>query len=795
MKKFNFFGKRNISLAAFICLMLTLSLNAFSQNNVNELGELNFGVEYSAPSNSTTVGFFVAPSTDEMVINFRNGYTSGVFTDEECTEELIGTFNNNFLHPAYTYEVEKDKTYYIKFVRFSWDSTIYFTLFIDGVSSQPFEIYLYEPTAGQNRTYNLTTNEQMFVRYSQKLKTAEVEMTYRSNGGETLEADMENFFYIQDDYLFIDLSQKLEALLLEEGETGISTNAPFTVKIRVTNSKGDYVNGSDKDGWRSYQYLCGYLPVRIVSASFPESFLSYWPEGDPAGIASVTYSSPLRTSPAPSVTMRMGNIEGDLGVDLYVSSLPAKVEGNTVSVDFTGVRRSLNDIMTSPPSSPTISITITNIYTDKGVPVVSNAAGTTATYNINLPFVNLPKTTVVSDWVPANGSSLAGVSEMEVWIRGLNSIKFDGFTYEYTSGNQQNKILVSMEEVKITEESLDGDEAVFTFAIPAEVQTAEDVTVYPTNLESYDGYDYYAFLQASFNALTAIFISPSNGSDVKDLTGTKIEADFNYTSMYPGMFVTLEITDLNPETEADAVVYPQTPMTYANGSYSLTVEGKLKLYRGHEYVAEFTAWENEAAYNSGKTPLGRTSAKWFGDTPEYIYSGIKFVSIVPDESIKLKDTDATFILTFNGLVRLDPSNSFYIPYLTNPQTFTAEVYGDDWFTNVDDNRTYSLQWELKVDPAFIAATYPEMELVIVALDEDGRRVRGNKLRAEDTYFSFVYENEPSSSVGQIEAADDIYEIYTITGLYLGRHEGIEAVRALSPGLYIVNGHKILVRNK
>lgn len=787
---------RRIALA-FAIIFSGLFVSVRGQNGsqaLNELGELQFGPQYDAPRNTVTTGFFVAPKTGSLTILFRNGYASCLFTDPEFKSLFQGKFNNHFdSSPSYSYDVTEGTTYYLKISRSQYDSEISFFLLMEGISEIPFEATQVSPQAGEETVYNLTRYPEMFVRYSQNISGAQAMLTYRSNGGEDLTVDLSNRLRTQLDYLYIPMAAVLQELLENEGEDGISPDAPISIRVKAESPSGQLAAGADSEGWLEYHYLCGRIPVTVVSTNWPAEFLSYWPEGSEDGIASVTYSEPLRTEPAPTFTLHMGNNEGQLGKDYYQYSFPASVEGNTVYIDLTGVRRSYKDLFSNPSAQYDImSVEVSNIYSENDVAVVSNYSGSVGKYIANLPFKNLQKASVLSDYLPPIGSNLIQADKIEVWISGLNSISFNGFTVETVVGSQTLFTHISEEEITRSDESPDGNEAVFTFAIPSMAATAQAVFVYPSDLVAYDGYDHLSELTATYNTFTAIISNPSNGADVADLTETNVEAVFNYMDEYPEMYVTFQI--IEEEDGENLTVFDRGVMTRGNGMYSITIDRKLKLYTGHTYKAVFTAWENQNAYDFDENPLGSCTLLWYGQTPEYIYSDVVLENLMPELTTALEATNGSFTLSFDNLVRIDLGSSYYVPFMSVTENF-VDVTPDRETSSINprDGQTYSTAWTVDVKKSFITSDYPELKLYIVVVDPDGQRVKGNSGTGEDTAFEFTYYNSQDSAVEVFKPEEkDSYDIYTLTGIRLMKDAPAESIKTLSPGIYIINGKKVKI---
>lgn len=786
--------KKSIILANFkramlmLSLMLAYAVSGFAIDTV-ELGEFKIGEQYTAVRGAITYGFIVAPQDGELTMAFERSTSQSFYSDPDCTNLIQGRSSNNFGAPGRSYNVTKGTTYYIK-INNAINPDTWFVFYMDGIATQPFNVTYYAPQTNGETAYNLTTYDEFFVRYSRNVTSSyTVEMTYTSNGGSQITTTLSPAHtYYLNDYVYARMGEVLIPLLKNTDSDGISPGAPFTLRVKARDEAGQYAEEADADGWVSYSYTCGYIPTTVVSSTFPEEFLSYWPAGDPSGMASVTYDGPLRATPTPTVSLIMGNPEGELGVELYRSEFPARVEGNTVYVDFTGVRRTYDDILNGNNSYDNMTIQIGGLYDVNGQPVKSNLSGNIAKYVANLHFKNLEKTPVLSDWMPASGSMLENYNNIEVWISGINNIEFDGFTVEITNGTNTQNILVSMADVTVTDDF--GTEAVYTFAVPAAAKTADAVKIYPTNLQALNGYDYTVYLTALFNTFTFIAVNPSQGADITTLEGEKVDAIFNFQQEYPDKYVTFYVKDLNSKPGSSDILVEEQPMTNVAGNYEITITDKARMYINHTYEGIFTAWATEADFNAGRQPIGTAAVTWYGASPVYQNSAAILEEIDPAEGTPLQDITGVFVVTFDSQVRIDESQSFYTPFMTEPQPFASiTALGEDNSVS-PEGLTYSTQWELVVPEQYVSEPYQELRITFVALDVDDKVVLGNVGEGEDSNFEFLYTSTVGVDAVEAEAAD--YTVYTLTGIRVLKSSDKNALRSLTPGIYIINGKKVKI---
>ena len=96
-----------------------------------------------------------------------------------------------------------------------------------------------------------------------------------------------------------------------------------------------------------------------------------------------------------------------------------------------------------------INIQITGLRDTEGNFVQTTATGAAGSFSFNCNYLELPRIDVMADFFPAHGSSLADVDKLEIWISGLNGIRFNGFKFEYADGSETKSAVVKQKRLRI----------------------------------------------------------------------------------------------------------------------------------------------------------------------------------------------------------------------------------------------------------------------------------------------------------------------------------------------------------
>lgn len=701
-----------------------------------DLGAIELGKVYDIPGNmEQVIGTFTAPKTGEMKMTG----VGTLYTDAARTDVFQGIFNGIYGDDkAYTFNVTEGTTYYYGAHEFNSGKM---TMNMKGLSIEALHVSWVDPSPTVNEIYNLGSYANIQICLNQEnAQYDSVEFWYTDIDGVIRTRDW-GYARISDKYLNLtNVGSTLTGML---NDFSILPLNSFGFRIKgLRTEEGVYLEGTD-NGLYEIQYQVSGIPVTITEQTYPANLLSYWPEGDPEGIVTLKFSKNLSTNPdhTPIASLSCGNIEGQLGVDYYREEVPVTVEGNTVTVDLTGKRRTMSDMFSGSTdgggrwTTDLVSLTIAGIRDSYGVPVQTVGSTATGSISYGLEYKEIAKASVAKEAIPADGEDLTGTA-IELWYSGVKNFSFKGFTVSYTNAEGiLTEVLIDMADVNVEYDNADGS-ATYKFNIPQEAVSGKDVVITPTNFKTLDGYDYLPLLTTRYNGFVLLYSDPSAEADVTGFSaGSKVVADFNFSTKYPDLYATFELKDLNPEEGADDVIIAPVAMQHLKiGDFEATIEKTARLYRGHTYQAIFSAWENESDFKDGKDAVGTAVINWYGQTPVYTFSDVLLESITPEEGTTLTTEDRVFHVVFDGIVHINDKASF----VNGDVPFESIEPAGDNITDDPDRGLLSPEWTLTVSQDFMDELDSNLVITFAAYDASGVVIQGNDGIDEESCFTYDY---------------------------------------------------------
>lgn len=298
----------------------------------------------------------------------------------------------------------------------------------------------------------------------------------------------------------------------------------------------------------------------------------------------------------------------------------------------------------------------------------------------------------------------------------------------------------------------------------------------------------------------AYALDPMAGSAVSDLTNITIEFPNNRNVEFPdnsrmpsarlqnietGEVYVCQTPDRDPRAMSEGAVFTMTfipedgdeaePIK-AVGSYLLTIDGM--------YLAP-TAEGEEPVY------LPRITANYSIYNVYYILDPMDGTTV---ENLQ------TITLTFpeNNNIAFYENNTMPVAVLVNTTTdvtYACQTAERDTFAEVENGVAYILNFiEEDTEDLVPIATDGVYKLTIRALgyvDEDGEMGEDSLPVITATY---VIAGSGVEALEMMEEAEEVYNIFTITGIQVVSNGTADAVRNLGAGLYIINGKKVLIRN-
>lgn len=478
-------------------------------------------------------------------------------------------------------------------------------------------------------------------------------------------------------------------------------------------------------------FIAAGEPYVLVSSKLPEAIISYMPESSEATKAVFTFSGPMAANP--NIQLCYSPVE--LGYEYY-EPLDAVVEGNTITVDFAGKLRVSERMSPMGMTYPSFDLRLFSLRDARGQLVLSGE-GMKGSYHLQVPFYEIPRMEITSQFTPENGAYLTEDNKtVNIYFNNAKDIEYSGI--RFTSHDET--VVINKEAITVT--PISEDEVELTANIPAGWIGKQDVYVSLADVKTPDGYDHTGEFSAKYNGFTLTFVNPAEGTKLASLVqGRTISVDSNLKAGDELLFSVLA----DGET-----VYGPTAMTERTaGSYVHAMQREVVLYSGISYQLVFRADNSEEIVNL------------IGSSAEFEYSPNEFLSIDPAEG----EVSGNITVKFAGLVALEA--------MPESVAFTASAGSE-----IEDAEGYDNTWIISLGDA-----QGEVVLAFRATDMDNLTVQGNTGNEAQSYFRYVYN-----------ANSDIFEIEATEGLNDGIYD-LQGRRLTHPlrGINVINGRKVLIK--
>ena len=422
------------------------------------------------------------PESDGTLTIWGQDYCPKVYAEKnaEGTDVVYESYISNFSYESATIQnlnfskketaqVKAGTTYYIVGdVGFSKDKK--FIAVMESIT----ELKLVESTQPLGEMFNITDDRDGQAELKFNLPVTSDQWAYLKVGNYPTKKEdgkIEVRTGNNTDLLIVNLKDSLTKWK-EEGL--YKPNDPVTLTLTGVKSRGEnpFVYGTD--GTLELNWLApGDLHTATITKS-PDPFLSYWLPGDERGIMVVETDAPLmkmEDGQTAVVSMNMGS--GDLS-DAWegqLSSDKITIDGNKLYVDFTGERRTLEDLGLKMKWS-SINIKVNFIKLADGTMTFNPSAGNYGSVAITCNYEEY-KSDVVAEFTPANDAVLTGNS-FEVYFSDKNALTFGGVLFAYQTLDDI-KYHEEIREGIVKEEGKTG--VTYTIPVPEQVKAGKNIRV------------------------------------------------------------------------------------------------------------------------------------------------------------------------------------------------------------------------------------------------------------------------------------------------------------------------------
>ena len=752
-----------------LVLVITGTVTASAANKgTTDWGEMKTNVAYEFDGlQSIYTGHFTAPEAGVLVVTSSSSDVITPYSDEAFETRMDYSYlrDSETGNAYYKLTLTAGQTVYFRYKSIgSGTNTLTFG---DDASKKVAMVSSY-PDAGS--TVMCTKTSQIGFRFNTPVACDGVEII---NGDFTKSLNAvvsSNSVYLN---IMDDFYKLMNAGNLKAGDQ-------FTIRvINVRNADEE----SDVLGDVTASFVCGKKPVALVDEgnfSTSHTFLSFWPKGKADGIFTLTFDGDLEPATAEGnptkVTLTYGdNSSGAEASARYTENPAFTVEGNKLTIDLTGTERTPYSMLGTNTKYDVINFNVSRVRDAEGYPVYSASSGAIGSFSRSLPYETI-SVEANTEFTPANGESLKGEDNLEVFTTDYEKFTFDGVDFAYTLNGQTDTIRVT-NYTATADADIEGAYSI-NIPVPEVIKTNADVKnvkVSFANLVAADGQDYSSKFSAVYDgfAVTSATYQANSASAAIDWVGGQLDTlmcgaqltfAINKTTDEVG-YMTYRIDDLNPDEGQESVIKVRSSIRYNEDAQQWQSEvygnNNAKLYLGHSYQVTVDAYTNESDYSRyHKAPIGTYTFKFSGTSEPYIYSDVNIESISPKDSVITSAEDFKIVVKFDGLVKViegvtciaGGAASKDDPFILTPTSPTEDGYSSEWALTLTEAQIKSQDGQ-------------QITVDIAAEDQDGRRVKGNRGFEETSItqipFKLAYQGAEltlvSPEVGEDNVVTSLYE--------------------------------------
>ena len=190
------------------------------------------------------------------------------------------------------------------------------------------------------------------------------------------------------------------------------------------------------------------------------------------------------------------------------------------------------------------------------------------------------------------------------------------------------------------------------------------------------------------------------------------------------------------EKETEEILYEDfTSQKNADGQWVLTIYNDIVFYENHSYLVRIEGHEENSKLSK---VVGEASATYFGSSEggedigddDYEYSPVTWESISPEEGAEFTLLYVNYsVAVFSDDVIIDNNRSKIVD---------EDGYSHSFDSFIPVNGSHSL-WQLMIPVSVFQNCTSEFTLRIYVKDKNGRVVKGNKGRGENSYYQISYK--------------------------------------------------------
>lgn len=421
-------------------------------------------------------------------------------------------------------------------------------------------------------------------------------------------------------------------------------------------------------------------------------------------------------------------------------------------------------------------------------------------------------------FTPASGSTVNELKTVTVTFPGADAVKFNSFGYSETNppteGHETRSIFydyspanaeASEEGTTVVESGeiipvISGNTAVLT--MPEEYTSG---TVTFTFGEGAFTVNYPGFTEASKNTLcsTKYTIMANSGSEDQDNAGWTITPP-------PGEVVQIPSAPMFASNEPDATAFQTYFVLYPPKDVTIGLPGRSRANL-YEVVNGVRSKTSLKTFMAQKSTVDNTLLLYIPgeqSTPGSIKLPAGKYQLVVGANIDLtnRNPELVYEYDFTGETvintKVTPSNeetlseALDVITIEFPDSQDVQLSKGTYATiTMDETVEYTAEVAVETideHPAIVVTPYTPMDInatYVVTIPGSNVLIDGVNYPISITY---KVQTGSSTAVETVEAVTS-HDIYSIDGRVVARNASAAAVKALNPGLYIINGHKVLIR--
>ena len=310
------------------------------------------------------------------------------------------------------------------------------------------------------------------------------------------------------------------------------------------------------DGTLTLEWTVPGKPHYLLSIEGANPFKSYWIPGDKEGFVTLTFDHPLMTKEdgqTAGVLLRMGSADLGDAYEGYLDKEKITVDGCRLLLDFTGVRRTYEDLGLKIKWGG-INLKVFNILMEDGTSSFNESSGNFGSADFSREFVEI-KSDIATEFTPASESTLTE-KFFKVYFSEKDAFRFDGVELYFQTMDDEKRMVEVTEGITSVEEGENGIE--YTIPVPDEVFAGKNIRVRFMNVVSSDGFNHD--FRVKYNPgpeltddLNPLSCSVSDGDVLPSLTDIRLTFDENVSVVSEGV-LPIFVTDLTTQQQVPATI-------------------------------------------------------------------------------------------------------------------------------------------------------------------------------------------------------------------------------------------------